>query len=169
MVEGLQRVLVVVQIVANARRGSGMSQVIDDGLIDAVGFDDECPLEDDSGLFVPLRLLGGELVHPAQLGVAVLAVDVPDHVSAGEHDPVLDVAVVEVDHLVEEEGPARGPREAGGDEFASVGQESVALRARKEFSASDVLKVNPTHYLLLFINGALIESSLFLTCLRIVK
>ena len=114
-------------------------------LFDAFVFCDQGPLQDDPALLVPLVLLRGELIHPAQLDVAAFAGHVPNNVSAGEHDPVLHVAVVEVDHFVEEEGPAGGPREPRRDEFGSVGEEGVALGATKQFSASDVFQVNPTH------------------------
>ena len=37
----------------------------------------------------PLVVLGGKLIDPAQLGPAVLAADVPHHVTACQHDAVL--------------------------------------------------------------------------------
>ena len=57
-------------------------------LINPITLLDQSPLQYNSALLVSLIILGGELVHPAQLGVAVLTVDVPDHVSASQHDPV---------------------------------------------------------------------------------
>ena len=70
---------------------------------------------------LPLVVLCSKLVHPAQLGITVLAEHVSDHVAPCEHDPVHDLTVVQVDHLVEQEGPARGPCEPGGDELPPVG------------------------------------------------
>jgi hypothetical protein len=52
---------------------------------------------------------------------------------------------VQVDDLVEEKCPSRGPCEPGGDELAAVGEEGVALRAGKEAAAANVLQVDPTH------------------------
>ena len=57
-------------------------------LVYAVALLYEGALQNDAALLVALVVLGGELVHPAQLGVAVLTVDVPDHVPPSEHDPV---------------------------------------------------------------------------------
>ena len=57
------------------------------------------PLQDDTALLVALAFLSGEFVHPAQLAVAVLAADVPHHVSAGQHDSVLHLAVLQVHNL----------------------------------------------------------------------
>jgi hypothetical protein len=52
-------------------------------LIDAVRLGDERSLEDDTTLLVPLVLLGGKLVDPANFGVAIFAKDVTNHVSPG--------------------------------------------------------------------------------------
>ena len=42
---------------------------------------------------LPLLFLHGELVDPAEFGVAVLAGDVPHHVTTGEHLALLDLTV----------------------------------------------------------------------------
>ena len=87
----------------------------------------------------PLVVLCGKLVHPAKFGVAVFAVHIPvakqnirshplftnkilghiplfhitspNHVPAGEHHSILHFAVLEVDHLVEQEGAPGGSSE----------------------------------------------------------
>ena len=101
--------------------------------INAVTLLDQSSLQYNSPLLVSLIILSRELVHPAKLGVAVLAVDIPHHVSASQHDPVHHLAEVEVDDLkgdkleldhtrmspdlVEEEGSASGSCEPGADQF----------------------------------------------------
>lgn len=68
-------------------------------LLKALALPNQRPLQDDTSLLVPLTVLGSKLVDPAQLAVAVLAADVPHHVSAGKHHSVLHLAVLEVHHL----------------------------------------------------------------------
>lgn len=57
------------------------------------------PLQDHASFFIPLVVVSGELVHPAKLGVTVLAEHVPDHVAAREHHPVHHLAHFQVHHL----------------------------------------------------------------------
>ena len=69
---------------------------------------------------LPLVVLCSKLVHPTKFGITVLAIHIPDdhefdlkkisqllplpdHVPASEHDPVLHLTELEVDHLVEQE------------------------------------------------------------------
>ena len=59
----------------------------------AIDFVNESPFEDDLALLVALVVLGGELVDPAQLGVAILAGHVANHVATSEHHSVLHLAV----------------------------------------------------------------------------
>ena len=59
--------------------------------VNPIAFLDESSLQYNSSLLVSLIILSGELVHPAQLGVTVLTVDVPDHVPPSEHHPVHDL------------------------------------------------------------------------------
>lgn len=86
-------------------------------LLKALALSDQCPLQDDPSFLVALAVLCGELVDPAQFAVAVLAADVPYHVSTGEHDPILHFTVLEVYYLVEEESPACGSSEPCGDKL----------------------------------------------------
>ena len=51
-------------------------------------FCDEGPFQDDPSFFVSLVLFGRVLVDPAQLGQAEFARDVPDDVSARQHDAI---------------------------------------------------------------------------------
>lgn len=104
------------------------------------------PLQDDTALLVALALLRGELVHPAQLAVAVLTADVPHHVSSRQHDSVLDLAVLQIHHLVEQESSARGSGEACGDELGSVGQDGVTVGAGEEASPTDVIQEDTPHF-----------------------
>ena len=53
--------------------------------IETVSLLDQSSLQDDSALLVPLLLFHGELVHPAQLLFALLAVDVANPVTTGQH------------------------------------------------------------------------------------
>ena len=53
--------------------------------------------------------------------------------------------VVQVDHPVEEEGPPGGASEPRRDELAAVGQEGVALGAREQAAAADVLQEDAAH------------------------
>lgn len=68
-------------------------------MFEAFALPHQRPLQDDPSLLVALALLRGELVHPAQLTVAVLATDVPHHVPPSQHDSVLDLAVLQVHDL----------------------------------------------------------------------
>ena len=110
-----------------------MLLVTDRVLVNTVTLLDQSSLQNYSSLLVPLVILGSKLVHPAQLGITVLAVDVPHHVPPSQHDPVHHLAEVEVDDLkgdtleldhtrmfpdlVEEEGSASGSCEPGADQF----------------------------------------------------
>lgn len=68
-------------------------------LFKALTLPNQCPLQDDPALLVPLTVLSSKLIDPTQLAVAILAADVPHHVSAGEHHSVLHLTVLEVHHL----------------------------------------------------------------------
>lgn len=114
-------------------------------LLEALALPHQCPLQDDATLLVALAVLCGELVNPAQFAVAVLAADVAHHVSAREHDAVLHLAVLEVHHLVEEKGSARGSSEACGDELGAVCQDGVAVGAGEQARPSDVVQEDATH------------------------
>lgn len=57
------------------------------------------PLQDDAALLVALTFLSGELIHPAQLTVAILAADIPHHVPPCQHDSVLDFTVLQIHNL----------------------------------------------------------------------
>lgn len=114
-------------------------------LLEALALPHQRPLQDDAALLVALAVLRGELVDPAQLAVAVLAADVAHHVSAREHDAVLHLAVLEVHHLVEKEGSARGSGEARGDELGAVGQDGVAVGTGEEARPSNVVQEDAAH------------------------
>lgn len=114
-------------------------------LFEAFALPHQGPLEDHSALLVALAVLGRKLIDPAQLTVAVLAADVSHHVSAGEHHPVLHLAVLEVHHLVEEEGSPCGSSEARGDELRAVGQDGITVGAGEETSAPDVVQEDSAH------------------------
>lgn len=75
------------------------SRVIGGDVLKAFALPHQRPLQDDAALLVALALLCGELVHPAQLAVAVLAADVPHHVSSCQHHSVLHLAVLQVHNL----------------------------------------------------------------------
>lgn len=68
-------------------------------LLEAFALPDQGSLQDDTALLVALAVFSGKLIDPAQFAVAVLAAHVPDHVAAGEHDPVLNFTVLQVYHL----------------------------------------------------------------------
>ena len=73
-------------------RGSSFESILWVVFVDAVLLVDEGPLQDDLALLVPLVVLGGVLVHPTQLHVAVLARDVPHNVAPRQHLAHLHVA-----------------------------------------------------------------------------
>lgn len=114
-------------------------------LLDAIALSDKSPLEDDSSFLVPLALLSGKLVHPAELGVAVLAGYIAYHVPASQHHSVLHLAIIEVDHFVEEERPSRGASESCTDELTAICQNGVAARAREQSRTSNVIEEDATH------------------------
>ncbi|MEQ2317016.1 hypothetical protein AMECASPLE_038455 [Ameca splendens] len=68
-------------------------------VLEAFALPHQRPLQDYPAFLVALTLLGGKLVHPAQLAVAVLAADVSHHVSSCQHDPVLHLAVLQIHNL----------------------------------------------------------------------
>ena len=49
-------------------------------------------------------------------------------------------------YLVEEEGPAGGPGEAGRDELGAVGEDGVTVGTGEETRASNVVQKDPPHH-----------------------
>ena len=88
--------------------------------IQTIALLDQSSLQYHLPLLVSLVILRGELVHPAQLGVAVLAEHVPHHVPPCQHHPVHHLAHLDVDHLVEEKCSACCSSEPGADQLISV-------------------------------------------------
>lgn len=80
-------------------RLSVWASITDRVLVYPVALLHQGPLQDHAALLVPLVVVCGELVHPAQLGVAVLAEHVPHHVAPREHHPVHHLAHLKVHHL----------------------------------------------------------------------
>lgn len=80
----------------NKQRNSG---VFRGNVLEAFALPHQCPLQDDTAFLVALALLCGKLIHPAQFAVAVLAADVPHHVSSREHDSVLDFTLLQIHNL----------------------------------------------------------------------
>lgn len=115
-------------------------------LLEALALPDQGSLQDNAALPVALAVLGGKLIDPAQFAVAVLAAHVPDHVAAGEHDPILNFTVLQIDHLVKKKGPSCGPCKASGDELGAVGQDRVAVCAGEQASATNVIQKNSSHF-----------------------
>lgn len=60
---------------------------------------DQSSLQDDPPFLIPLVVLCGELVHPSKFGLAALTENVSDHVPPSYHHPVLDVTILQVNHL----------------------------------------------------------------------
>lgn len=75
------------------------SGVVGGNVLEAFALPHQRPLQDDTALLVALAFLGGKLIHPAELAVAVLAADVPHHVSSCQHDSVLNLAVLQIHNL----------------------------------------------------------------------
>jgi hypothetical protein len=119
--------------------------VVVDVVVEALGLCDQGAFQDHLALLVALVLLRRKLVLPAELGVAVLAGDVADHVPAGEHDPVLHLAVLQVHHAVEEERAARGSREACRDELSAIRQRRLARPAREQTGTAEVIEEDTAH------------------------
>lgn len=115
-------------------------------MLEAFALPHQRPLQDDAALLVALALLCGEFVHPTKFAVAVLAADITHHVPPRQHDSVLHLAVLQIHNLVEEESPASGSGEAGGDELSSVGQDGVTVGTREEASPTDVVQEDTPHF-----------------------
>ena len=107
----------------------------------------KCSFKDDAAFFVALILLGGKLVNPAELGVTVFAGDVSHHVSAGQHDPVLDLAKVQVDHFTEEEGSTGCPREPCRNQLRAVCQSRFTICTAEKPRTTDVVQKYSPHSL----------------------
>lgn len=76
-------------------RANGASRVVGRNVFfETFALPHQGSLQDDPPFLVTLAVLCGELVDPAQFAVAVFAADVSHHVAAGEHDAVLDFAVL---------------------------------------------------------------------------
>lgn len=84
------------------------SAIVADVFLNAFTLCHQGSLQNNPPLLVSLVVLCGKLVHPAKFCVTVLAGDVANHVSPRQHDTVLYLTVVQVDHFVEEEGSACG-------------------------------------------------------------
>lgn len=121
------------------------SGVVRGNVLEAFTLPHQRPLQDDPTLLIALAFLGGKLVHPAQLAIAVLAADIPHHVSSCQHDSVLHLTVLQIHNLVEEEGSAGGSSEACGDELSSVGQNGVTVGTGKEASPTNVIQEDSSH------------------------
>lgn len=121
------------------------SGVVRGNMLEAFALPHQRPLQDHTALLVALTFLRGELVHPAQFAVAVLAANVPHHVSSCQHDSVLHLAVLQIHNLVEEKSSAGGSSEACGDELSSVGQNGVTVGTREEASSTNVIQEDPPH------------------------
>lgn len=84
------------------------SSIMADVFLNAFTLCHQGSLQNNPPLLVSLVVLRGKLVHPAKFCVTVLAGDVANHVSPRQHDAVLYLTVVQVDHFIEEEGSACG-------------------------------------------------------------
>ena len=69
-----------------------------------VDLDQELGLQDELALFILLGRFICLLVFPTDNGLALLAGDVSDHVSASRHVPICLVSGFDVDYILEEEG-----------------------------------------------------------------
>lgn len=115
-------------------------------LLEALALPHQGSFQDHTALLVALAVFSGKLIDPAQFAVAVLAAHVPHHVAPGEHDPVLNLTVLQIYHLVKKEGPSCGPCEASGDELGAVGQDRVAVCAGEQASATNMIQKNSSHF-----------------------
>lgn len=128
--------------IAEAQVNSG---IVRGNMLEAFALPHQCPLQDNTAFLIALTFLGGKLVHPAQLAVAVFAADIPHHMSSCQHDSVLHLAVLQIHNLVEEEGSAGGSGEACGDELSSVGQNGVTVGTGKQASPTNVIQEDSSH------------------------
>lgn len=67
-----------------------------------IGLCDQRIFQDNSSLFIFLRVVVRELIAPAQLRPAALAHDIADHMASREHHSILDSAEGQVDDALEE-------------------------------------------------------------------
>jgi len=66
-------------------------------------------------------------------------------VPASQHHSLRPLAVVQVDNFVEEKCSAGGSGEPGGDEFAPVGEEGLAVDAAEQAEPAQVGQVVTAH------------------------
>merc|ERR1719447_2453383 len=123
--------------------------ITDRVLLNAITLLYKSSLQNDSALFVPLIVLRSKLIHPSKFGITVFAIHIPDHMPAGQHHPVLHLAELEVDHLVEEECSPCSSSEPGGNKLIPVGEDGLTGGTGEEASSSHMLDENPTHFLFL--------------------
>ena len=125
---------------------SSTNSILVSPFLKSIAFDDQRSLQDDPSFFVSLIVLCGKLIHPTQLLLAVLAENIPHHVSAGDHHTVLYLTVREVDYFIEEIRPPRWAGESCGYELWTVCEIGVAMSTGEQSAATHVIQEFPTHY-----------------------
>lgn len=68
-------------------------------LLKALTLPDQSAFQDHTAFLVTLAVFSGKLIDPSQFAIAVFAAHVSNHVSASEHDPVLNFTVLKVNYL----------------------------------------------------------------------
>lgn len=86
-------------------------------------------LNNEFPLFIFLTRLKGMLIFPSQCCLAAVAEDVRHSVQASQQDSLLRGAAANIDHRVEQIGPALAALEGFADEFVMVGQVGPAVDA----------------------------------------
>lgn len=98
-------------------------------LLPSVFFYHVSQLNNEFPLFIFLTRLKGMLIFPSQRCLAAVAEDVRHCVQASEQDSLLRGAAANIDHGVEQVGPALAALEGFADEFVMVGQVGPAVDA----------------------------------------
>ena len=114
-------------------------------LIQSFWFRDQCSFQDDLSFLVSLGFIQSKLIDPANLCLAVLAWDIPYHVSSCQHLSILDFGSNEVDYSAEEEGPSSCSCESSRHDLALVRQVSVTGSTRVYPGSSKILEEYPSH------------------------
>lgn len=86
-------------------------------LLKAFTLSNQRALQDDAAFLVALAVFSSKLVDPSQFAIAVFAAHIPNHVAAGEHDPILNFTVLQVNYLVKKKCSTSGACEPSRDEF----------------------------------------------------
>lgn len=114
-------------------------------LLKALALSNQSSLQDHTAFLIALAVFSGKLIDPSQFAIAVFAAHISNHVAAGEHDPVLNFTVLQINNLVKKKRSASGTGKPSGDELRAVGQDRITVCTRKQTGATNMIKENSPH------------------------